>query len=122
MYALILDVAAGLLRHLLTGAAAWLITNGIATKDQVDQLIAGLALALVSAGLLIYKKYKDRILVNTLAGKSEVTTVQDAKADIKAGLGASALTPSDQIPAVPATAESAISPSTLRSFDSRKDQ
>ena len=100
MQALLLDVLTGLLRHVLTGAATWLITNGIATKGQVDQLIAGLALALLSAGLLIYKKYKDRVLVNTLAGKSSVTTVDDAKAEIKAGVKASALTPADQVPTV----------------------
>lgn len=98
MYALLLDVLTGLLRHVLTGAATWLITNGIATKGQVDQLIAGLALALLSAGLLIYKKYKDRVLVNTAAASDAGTPVAEIKQDIKNGLGASALTPPSEPP------------------------
>lgn len=101
MYSLIVEVFTGLLRHLLTGAATWLITNGIANKEQVDQLIAGLALALVSAGLLIWKKYKDRVLVTTAAASPAGTPVAVIKTDIKAGIAASARTPDDRSPQLP---------------------
>lgn len=93
MYALLLDVVAGLLRHVLTGAATWLIVNGIADQAQVNELIAGLALLIVSVGLLVWKKYGDRVLINTAAAAPAGTPVAEIKQDIKNGLGASALIP-----------------------------
>ena len=103
MQGLLLDLIAGLLRHFLTGAAGWLISNGILNADQVNQLIAGVALALVSALLLLWHKVKNRQLQVTLGALPAGTTIAEAKSEIKAGVAASPLTPSDQSPSVTAS-------------------
>ncbi len=45
-----------LLRHFLTGAGVWFVTNNIGTQGQWEELLAGVAALLVSGGLLLYSK------------------------------------------------------------------
>jgi hypothetical protein len=83
MQSLLTSVLMGLLRYILAGITGWMITNGIADEQQIGQLIAGLAGALILIGSLWWVKYRDRVLVLTALKMPPRSTPEDLAAAVK---------------------------------------
>ncbi len=96
----IVSVLAGLLRYALAGVVTWAITNGIATEEQTTKLIAALASGIGLVGWLIYRKYKDRVMVLTALAQPKGTTMEDLKKKIAIKETVPADTPNDAVPTV----------------------
>jgi len=87
----------GLLRHALTGVSAWLVSKGIASPEQNELLIVGVAGLIASFLLQLWVKYKDRLNLLTAAA-SEPTTITDVKAQVAAGKAPPVATPNTTLP------------------------
>lgn len=81
------SILMGLLRYVLAGVVAWLINNGIATEEQTNELLAGLAGAIILVAWLVYVKLRDHWSIlqalELKAGSSLEdlkTALQDSKA------------------------------------------
>jgi hypothetical protein len=100
MQALVIRIVAGLLRAALGGASAYLINRGIATDDQIGELVAGIAVALVTAGWTAWDKIITARQKNTALAAAPGTTMAQVDASVKAGTFAAATTPKDEVPVI----------------------
>lgn len=58
----ILQAALGsILRHVLTGAATWLVARGVWTNEDASTYVAATALALLGFGWSFFQKYRAHI-------------------------------------------------------------
>jgi hypothetical protein len=90
----------GEVRHGLGFLAAWLVTHGYMTSGTLsDQVLLGLATALVTMGLSAYDKFRAKQLLLVAQAHAGRTTEASLKTYIADGLPVpSVLTPATQVP------------------------
>lgn len=85
MGSVLTNVVAGLLRYALAGVTGWMISKGIASPEDVEFLIAGLATTLFLVGSAFWVKYRDKLRVLTALQLPQHSTEADLKAAVKIG-------------------------------------
>lgn len=94
------SVLFGLMRYALAGVFTWMIDRGIATKDQTEMLLGGIVGAIGLVAVLVWKKYKDRVLVLTALATPPGTSLNELKDQVAKGAAVPASTSDDATPRV----------------------
>lgn len=97
---LVTKLVTGLVRHLLTGVAGWLISNGILNQGDVDQLLAGLGLALITIAWSVWNKYGSHLSVLTALASPQGTTLAQLKESVDSGKTPPVTTSATSVPRV----------------------
>jgi hypothetical protein len=87
-----------ILRHGLTFVGAWFVSVGILQPEQVDEMIAGLIVFLLTLAWSLYSKYRGKLMENTRAAMPAGATLTDAKDLIASGTTARAMTGGNESP------------------------
>lgn len=87
MGTVIRSVLTGLLRYVLFAVSAWAVNKGIATQEEVELLISGLAGLLLVFGSLVWVKYRDRVKLLTALQLPRGSSERDVDHEIAAGGG-----------------------------------
>ena len=87
-----------ILRHVLTFVGAWFVSVGILKPEQVDEMIAGLIVFLLTLAWSLYSKYRAKQVENTRAAMPAGATLEDAHDLIASGTTARAMTGADERP------------------------
>ncbi len=91
-----------LVRYLLGGAMAALVTKGVLTPDQTDYIIAGTAGFVAVVLWAAWVKYRDRLKLTTAMAMSPVVTENKVEAQVEAGNAPSVTRPKDApVPPLP---------------------
>jgi hypothetical protein len=100
---IVYDFLFGLIRHGLTFLGGWLVERGLATTDQTNQLVEGVAVFLVGVLWSLWQKYgakRKQLTAQTMPAGATETQVN---AKIAAGVVPSVLTGIDTTPMAVAT-------------------
>ncbi len=100
---LAVQILTGLLRLGLSGLSTWLISNGIISADQNTELIAGIALGVVTVVWSIVSKYNVMGWILTALAHPKGTTFDDLTEAIKTSGKVPTSTPTDMTPQLPST-------------------
>ena len=98
MNPLLSQFLSAILRHVLTFAGAWFVSQGILKPEQADEMIAGLIVFLLTLAWSLYSKYRGKLVENTRAAMPAGATLVDAKEMIASGTTARAMTGADERP------------------------
>lgn len=93
------DIVQGYLRYFLVGWGTWMIRNGIATPDQYEQLLGGIATVLVAVVWVALAKWKVSKLLHT-AMALPPSSPQTVARLMSHGMSAPAVVPSDDVPQI----------------------
>ncbi len=94
----LVSMLGGVLRILLGGVSIWAVEKGIATQEQIGLLIIGLAGFLGTVIWMWMNKAKARVELLTGLTVQPGTSVDELKAQIKAGCAVPVATPNDATP------------------------
>lgn len=98
MPTLLHDILRGYLRYALFGVGLWAIDRGIASPEQWEALLGGLALLVGTLGWVAWVKVRDRVFFNTALAMDAGTRPDDVARNIHAGRYAPALVPPGEAP------------------------
>lgn len=83
MATLVRDILKGYLRYALFGVGVWMVDRGIATPDQIEQLIGGLALAILALGWMAITKVQERLKLDVALSLPSWSTEDELNARLR---------------------------------------